>query len=138
MRITLRLLAAGALWAMASGCGSGYDSPTTPSSGGGQQPPSDATIVAIVGDRGGQSFNPNPTALPASRHLVWRNGDGITHRIVANDGSFDTGNIGAGASSTTITLAADGTNYHCSLHPGMVGAISAASGVPPPCTGQYC
>ena len=32
-----------------------------------------------------------------------------------------------------------GTNYHCSIHPGMIGAVSAASGgAPPACTGAYC
>ena len=35
--------------------------------------------------------------------------------------------------------ASNGANYHCTLHPDMVGAVSAASGAaPPPCEGQYC
>jgi plastocyanin len=123
---------------LAAGCGgSGYDSPA-PSGGGQSPPPSGANTVAVVGDRGAQSFNPNPAALSAMRGISWRNSDSVVHRIVANDGSFDTGNISPGATSGTITVAADGTNYHCSIHPGMVGAINAASGVPPPCTGQYC
>ena len=140
MRITGRVLAAAVLCTLAAGCGSSYDSPTAPSGGGGGQnpPPAGASTVAIVGDRGTQSFNPNPVTLGTSRMVSWRNNDGVVHRIVANDGSFDTGNIAAGGTSNAIALPADGANYHCSLHPGMIGAISAASGVPPPCTGQYC
>lgn len=142
MRIRGRVLAVVAVWALAAGCGSSYDSPSAPSGGGGQTPPppppSGASTVSILGDRGAQSFDPNPATLSTSRSVAWRNGDGVVHRIVANDGSFDTGNIAPGATSGAIALAADGTNYHCSLHPGMIGAINAASGVPPPCSGEYC
>jgi plastocyanin len=139
MRIRSRVLAAVALWALAAGCGGGYDGPTEPSGGQNNPPPSGgANTIAIVGDRGGQSFTPNPGTVSSARTISWRNGDSVVHRIVANDGSFDTGNISPGATSGTITLASDGTNYHCSLHPGMIGAINAGSGAPPPCTGQYC
>jgi hypothetical protein len=31
-----------------------------------------------------------------------------------------------------------GTNYHCSLHTTMVGAIGVAAEPPPECTGPYC
>jgi plastocyanin len=71
--------------------------------------------------------------------VAWRNDDGISHRIVANDGSFDTGNIGAGQTSAAMTMPAGGINYHCSIHPSMVGAIGdPGGGAPPPCTGIYC
>jgi plastocyanin len=125
---------------VSGGCGgSDYSSPSAPS-GGQQTPPpsSGATVINIVGDRGAQSFSPNPGSVTQSRMVSWRNSDSVVHRIVSNDGSFDTGNIAAGASSTPLTLLTDGTNYHCSLHPGMIGAINASAGAPPPCTGQYC
>ena len=33
----------------------------------------------------------------------------------------------------------DGANYHCPLHAGMVGAVNASGGAPPPeCQGVYC
>ena len=137
MRIRGRVLVAAVLWSLAAGCGGGYDSPTAPA-GGQQPPPTGANTVAIAGDRGAQSFSPNPATASGTRQVAWRNSDGTVHRIVANDGSFDTGNIAPGATSNAITLATDGTNYHCSLHPGMIGAINAASGAPPPCSGQYC
>jgi len=41
------------------------------------------------------------------------------------------------ASSPALRLATDGANYHCTIHPTMVGSINASSGEPPPCT-DYC
>jgi plastocyanin len=101
-------------------------------------PPASATQIAIVGDRGNQSFNPNPASVAQGAMMTFKNNDGIVHRIVANDGSFDTGNIAGGATSGGVTLQTNGTNYHCSIHPGMIGSINASGGTPPPCTGQYC
>ena len=57
---------------------------------------------------------------------MWRNDDGLTHRIVADDGSFDTGNLPAGATSSMVQPSAGG--YHCLIHPSMVGSIGPAGG----------
>jgi plastocyanin len=108
--------------------------PTPPTT----NPPATATQIGIVGDRGNGSFNPNPANVSQGSMMTFKNNDGITHRIVANDGTFDTGNIAAGATSGGVTLQTNGTNYHCTIHPDMIGSISASTGAPPPCTGQYC
>lgn len=120
-----------------AGCGGGggYNPPAPGPSPTPTPPP--AGQVDIVGQRGSQSFNPNPSTAPA-QGLVWRNADGVVHRIVANDGSFDTGDLAPGASSAPVPVPAGGANYHCSLHPAMVGAINSSAGQPPPCTGIYC
>jgi plastocyanin len=71
--------------------------------------------------------------------VVWRNNDSVTHRIVMNDGTVDTGDIAPGATSAPRQLSNDGVNYHCSIHPGMIGSVMASSGAPPPpCAGNYC
>jgi len=82
-------------------------------------------MIAIVTTGGANSFTPNPASEMAGSTVAWRNNDGTTHRIVANDGSFDTGNITPGATSQTVMASAAGVNYHCSIHPAMVGSISA-------------
>jgi plastocyanin len=95
--------------------------------------------IAIVGDRGAQSFNPNPATIPQGQTLVFRNDDNTVHRIVFNDNSLDTGNINPSAASTGRAVPTNGANYHCTIHPGMIGSISGTQGQPPPpCTGQYC
>jgi plastocyanin len=133
---------AAALGLSAAACGGGSSYDSNPAGPSGQPTPapttSGPTPINIVGDRGSQSFTPNPASADQSRAIAWRNTDNVVHRIVANDGSFDTGNLNPGATSGTITLTTDGTNYHCSLHPGMIGAVNASGGAPPPCTGLYC
>ena len=127
-----------ALAVVAVACGGGgsgnSSTPAAPTSA----TPTSTLSVDIVGDRGSQSFTPNP-ALPSSGQSVsWRNGDGVTHRIVSNDGSFDTGNIAPGTASPGTRIPTDGANYHCSIHPGMIGAVAGTRGSPPQCTGDYC
>lgn len=116
-----------------AGCGGGggsSSSPTTPS-------PTTATI-SIVGQNGTQAFSPNPSSF-GGQQVVFKNNDTVSHRVVLNDGSVDTGDIAPGATSRAVTMPGAGTNYHCTIHNGMIGSVSAASGAgPPPCEGAYC
>ena len=82
--------------------------------------------INVVGINGAQSFSPNPDTLPAGQMVVWHNVDSITHRVVFNDGSVDTGDLGSGASSQPMSIN-NGGPYHCSIHPVMVGTIVAAA-----------
>ena len=129
-----------ALTTAACGGGDGYSTPTTPSptTGGGGGTAATVT-VNINASSGSQAFNPNPAAMATTGTVAWANRDGAVHRIVANDGTFDTGDIAPGATSRAVTVPAAGSNYHCTIHPTMVGAIGGAQGQPPPpCTGTYC
>jgi plastocyanin len=101
-------------------------------------PASNVATIQIVGSVGAQAFNPNPAAMTSSRNVVWNNSDDEVHRIVANDGSFDTGNLAPGATSAAIPVSASGARYHCSLHVTMVGAVNDTGGATPPCSGLYC
>jgi plastocyanin len=101
-------------------------------------------VVGILGDRGAQSFAPNPVTAKVGQKVAWRNQDGIVHRVVqdragdnnnndgygygpgssAPDGVFDGGETGPGATSSAMSLSAAGTiHYHCLIHPSMVGTI---------------
>jgi plastocyanin len=87
---------------------------------------------------GAQSFSPNP-ASAGGQMVVFRNADSIPHRVLLNDGSVDTGDIAPGATSRAVRMPDNGTNYHCSLHPTMIGAVNPVAGGPPPmCEGIYC
>jgi len=125
-----------ATWSCGGSGGSGGSSgnPTAPT----PAPASTATTIDIVGERGAQSFSPNPAAVSQGTTFTWRNMDNKVHRIVLNDGSLDSGDIAPGASSRALRLDANGANYHCMIHPLMVGSINRSSGEPPPCEGQYC
>ena len=123
------------------GCsGSGYSSGTSGNPGA-PTPPSPSTsgvvTVNVVGINGALSFSPNPATLPAGQMIVWHNVDNITHHVVFNDGSVDTGNLGPGASSQPQAIAAAGGPYHCSIHPVMVGSVNQDTTRPPPSPGAY-
>jgi plastocyanin len=94
-------------------------------------PPAPSLTIVITSRNGAQSFLPNP-ADAAGQFVVFRNADSILHRVVLNDGTIDTGNIAPGATSVPVLMPATGTNYHCALHPDMVGSVTTPAGTPPP------
>ena len=122
---------------LASGCGGGGSAtPTGPSTTGGSNtttnPPAPAqsagVTVNITGSVGSQSFSPNPVAVVTAQTLGFRNNDSTVHRIVADGGSFDSGNIQPGASSAPVTITTSSPiPFHCTIHPSMVGTINAGS-----------
>src|SRR5262245_6084349 len=115
-------------------CGGGSSAPTSPS----PSPSANPFTITVTSQNGAQSFSPNPASF-GGQMVVFRNADSIVHRVVLNDGSIDTGDIAAGATSRAVQIAAAGENYHCPLHPAMVGAVHSMAGGPPPvCEGIYC
>jgi plastocyanin len=134
----LALIFTGALASTTCGGGGGSSSgpPTTPSPPPGGS--SGVVTIEITGVKGAQSFSPNPATCPAGQMVVFKNSDVVTHRVVLDDRSVDTGDIAPGASSQPQPLGAISKSYHCSLHPSMVGSLNEArTPEPPPCTG-YC
>jgi plastocyanin len=118
------------------GCGGGYGgSPTTSPT---PTPTATTVTISITGVKGKQSFSPNPATVAAGQQVVFRNDDRVTHRVIIDDRSVDSGDIAPGASSQPLPLGAVSKPYHCSLHPSMVGSLNtAATPEPEPCTG-YC
>ena len=118
------------------GCGGGGSSsgsPTTPS-----PTTTGPAMIVITSNNGARSFSPNPASL-GGQMVVFRNSDTVVHRVRLNDGTLDSGDIAPGATSTALLMPAAGTNYHCPLHPSMIGAVGPSSGAPPPtCQGEYC
>ena len=118
---------------VASACGGSNNNPGGPSGSG-----SSAATITITRQNGAQSFSPNPANF-GGQTVVFKNNDTISHRVALNDGTLDTGDIAPGATSRSVLMPSSGTNYHCVTHPDMIGAVSAASGAPPPiCEGIYC
>ena len=64
---------------------------------------------------------------------MFRNNDSTLHRIVMDDGSADLGDIAPGATSRGFTVrSGSALNFHCTLHPSMVGSINGATAPEPP------
>jgi len=93
--------------------------------------PSSTSAVTIAiqfsngsGNLGSQSFSPNPASVTQGTMVVWNNNDSTTHHILLNDGSLDTGTIAPGTSSAPMVLTVRSAQYHCTIHPTMVGSIN--------------
>jgi len=127
-----------AMW----GCGgSGYSSGSGNPTGPTATPPTGSGVVTInvVAINGAQSFSPNPATMPAGQMVVWHNIDTTTHHVVLNDRSVDTGDLAPGASSQPMAISGTGDGqYHCSIHPVMVGSINKDTQATLPCQGGYC
>jgi plastocyanin len=114
-RFTVGLAALAAVAGLAAGCGS--SSPSAPTVA------ADVTIT-MVGDRGNQSYSPNPTTMRVGQTVAWKNGDSTAHDATQDASRFGTGTISAGATSTPLAMSTAGTfTYHCTIHPGMVGTL---------------
>jgi plastocyanin len=117
-RRSVRLSIVAAVFAVAaSACGSSSSStaPTTSA---------DVTI-GIVGINAASSFSPNPTTMKVGQSVAFKNNDTIAHDATQDAAKFNTGTLGAGATSAAIAMATAGTfTYHCSIHPGMIGTIT--------------
>ena len=116
--------------------GGGYGSSTPTSATPTPTPNASSVTINIDGVNGKRSFSPNPASVVAGQQVIFKNNDKVTHRVVIDDLSVDTGDIAPGASSQPLALGAVSKPYHCLLHPSMVGSLNAAeTPEPPPCTG---
>ena len=120
----LAVLAAAAL--PAASCGGGGGGVTNPPSGGGGGGGGSAdVIITIIAENGNMSFNPNPAIVNVGQRVSWRNSASALHTATQNGGTFDTGAINSGATSAPVTMGTAGNfDYHCSLHPAMVGTLT--------------
>jgi plastocyanin len=124
------LLALAALWAVGCGGGGSYSNatPTAPSTGG----TAANVTVNIVGSAGSNALSPNPVSAASGQTVAFKNNDGNLHHMVANDGSWDAGDVAPGATSKSVSVSGSSSNFHCTIHPTMVGSINGASAPPPP------
>ena len=103
---------------LSAGCaGSSSSSPTSPSGGS-------LVTIFIAGDRGTQSYSPNPLTVKVGQMVNFKNNDTIIHNATVN-GGFSSGDIPPlSAHDDPVMMGNAGTlTYHCTIHPGMVGTI---------------
>ena len=72
-------------------------------------------------------FAPETITIPIGSSVTWHDLDNKTHTATANDDSWDTGDMGPGASHS-VTFGKAGTyKYHCKYHTvlgiGMTGTV---------------
>jgi len=92
-----------------------------------------SAVSVSIGDR---VFVPSSVTVAPGGTVTWTNNDDRPHTVTANDRSFDSGILGAGA-TWSRTFPNGGTfAYFCELHPDMTGTVTVplagGGGSPPP------
>jgi len=95
--------------------------------------------VNIVGNSGNTAFAPDVVIAAVGDMISWKNSTSALHHIVLDDGTV-IGDITPGSASTAVALKTATGNFHCTIHPSMIGAFNApAPPAPPPCNNPgYC
>jgi plastocyanin len=119
--MSLALGVAGVL--LLASCGSST-SPYGGGEGGGGCTPT-ATKVCM----NALSFSPAALTVTAGTTVMWQNGSVTTHTVTSDAGSaltYDSGNVGPGATFSQTFNTAGTYNYHCTIHvaSGMTGTIT--------------
>ncbi len=123
--ISAALLAVVAL--VVVGCGGS----TTTSTAATTATTSGGTETTAAGGGGGGSavsisnfaFSPASITVKVGDTVTWTNQDSATHTVVADDGSFKSGDLGQGATFSFTFSKAGSFTYKCGIHPNMTGTV---------------
>ena len=84
--------------------------------------------VALAADHAvsisGFSYSPANLTVAVGDTVTWTNSDAQAHTATATDGSWDTGNLGNGASGSVTFPTAGSFPYRCDIHPDMTASIT--------------
>ena len=83
----------------------------------------DGTTAGVV-DISGSAFNPDGLTISVGVTVTWTNSDSATHTATADDGEFDSGNMGNGDTFAYTFNTAGAYAYHCGIHSPMTATIT--------------
>jgi plastocyanin len=69
------------------------------------------------------AFSPNPITVARGSTVTWTNLDGMPHTVTADDGSWESGTLGQGATYSHVFTSPGSYTYHCASHPFMTGTV---------------
>jgi plastocyanin len=120
MRRSFWIVTVVALALIGTGCGNS-SSPSTPS------PTPSGTPVSIVAGSSTlttTAYNPNPVTIQRGGTVTWVNNDNTAHTSTSESNVWNSQTIAPGG-SFSMTFSNPGTfPYHCTIHPGMIGAVT--------------
>jgi plastocyanin len=128
--ISIRLALVTVLSVAAIACGSDSSSPSspsptptptpTPTPGGAATAVTIPSGAQILGDR---AFSPDTIDISAGSTVTWTNSDSVSHTSTSNAAGWDSGIIAPGRQFSFTFQNAGTFQYHCAIHPGMVGSV---------------
>jgi plastocyanin len=69
------------------------------------------------------AFSPATLTVSIGTTVTWTNDDSMTHTVTSNSGVFDSGDLPQGKTFSFTFNTAGTFDYHCAIHPSMVGHI---------------
>ncbi|HSL20331.1 MAG TPA: plastocyanin/azurin family copper-binding protein [Vicinamibacterales bacterium] len=128
--LSFRLAAVSAILTFAVACGgSSYEAPTSPESPSPAPAPApggpSASVAILVGAEAlaNRAYSPDPLDVAVGTTVTWRNTDRESHTSTSDAAGWNSGIVGPGR-DFSVTLQTAGTfQYHCDIHPGMVGTV---------------
>ena len=132
---SIRVLAVSSLLMFATACGDGYSSsPTSPSPVPSSAPTPDSTptaggtsssVTIPMGaeNLGNRAYNPGEVSVSVGGTVTWVNTDRESHTSTSNAAHWDSGIIAPGRQFSSTFPTAGTFQYHCAIHPGMVGTV---------------
>jgi len=70
------------------------------------------------------AYAPNPIAVTVGGTVTWTNNDTVTHTSTADGGAWNSSSIAPGGTFSRTFSSAGTFQYHCTIHPGMVGTVT--------------
>src|SRR5204863_8954773 len=89
--------------------------------------PATNSVIDVAEINGPYSFYPSPATVRSGQVIVWRNSDTVTHHVVFDDMSVDTGTLAPGTLGQPIVVGPGNRTYHCAIHPSMVGSVTVTA-----------
>jgi plastocyanin len=81
------------------------------------------TIPMSAATLGNRAFNPDELNLAAGATVTWTNGDSESHTSTSDSRGWDSGAVLPGGHFSVQFPNAGTFQYHCAIHPDMVGTI---------------
>lgn len=112
------LIAAAACGGYSSSASSPAPSPTPPG-----DPATSVSIPRGAESLGNRAYAPDELTVQAGATVTWTNTDSVAHTSTSNVAGWDSGVVAPGGRFSAAFPAAGTFQYHCAIHPGMVGTV---------------
>lgn len=74
------------------------------------------------------AYDPDPVTIEVGGKVTWQNMDSAPHTATADDGSFNTGDLGEGKLKSESFKEPGTYTYFCEIHPDMKGTVEVVEG----------
>jgi plastocyanin len=72
---------------------------------------------------GNRAYAPDTLNVAVGTTVTWMNTDSVSHTSTSNATGWNSGIVGPGGQFSFAFQAAGSFQYHCAIHPGMVGTV---------------